>query len=329
MRNLLGLLVVLASAGPAGAQVEISLDARARVFPEVGPGLRALARDAHGNYFALVAPAPAVAVYNASGQLVKKVPSYPDGKGPAAAPLPAIAYGVGLDVDAVGRVYVADRGANAVKVFSPEGVLVLTIPFAAPTSVAALAEGEIAVASMKSARLVSVFDAHGKVVREFGDPTEIAERSELNRFLNIGQLSSDSAGHIYYVFAYLPEPTVRKYDRYGYATLEIAATTLDFQPLARAARREIRRLERGGAPNLKPVVTAVGVDPTTEEIWVAVGGLLLHFDREGTRRGTYRTFTPEGARLEAVAILVEPHRLLLASDPLGIYEFSRPDKKPR
>ncbi len=32
-------------------------------------------------------------------------------------------------------------------------------------------------------------------------------------------------------------------------------------------------------------------------------------------------------RLEAAAILIEPDRLLLASDPLGIYEFPRPDKK--
>jgi hypothetical protein len=328
MRNLLWLLVALASAAPAGAQQEISLDARARVFPDVGPGLRALARDAHGHYFVLVAPAPAVAVYNTEGQLVKRVPPSPGGQGSVAAS-PALAYGVGLDVDAAGRIYVADREANAVKVFSPEGALVLTIPVAAPSSVAALPEGEIAVASMKSARLVSVFDVQGHLVREFGDPTEIAERSELNRFLNIGRLCSDPAGHIYYAFAYLPEPTLRKYDRYGYAAFEIAATTLDFQPAAQAARREIRRLEHGGTPSLKPVITAMGVDPETEEIWVAVGGLLLHFDREGTRRGTYRTFTPEGARLEAVAILIEPHRLLLVSDPLGIYDFPRPDRKPR
>src|SRR2546427_2010145 len=76
-------------------------------------------------------------------------------------------------------------------------------------------------------------------------------------------------------------------------------------------------------------VTAVGVDPVTQEIWVALGGLLLHFDRAGDRRSSYRTFTAEGARLEATAILVEPDRLLLAADPLGIYEFPRPDKTLR
>jgi len=224
-------------------------------------------------------------------------------------------------------VYVADRGANAVKVFNPDGTLALVIPIAAPSSVVALPEGEVAVASMKSTRLVSVFDARGKVVREFGDPTEIADRRELNRFLNIGRLASDPAGHIYYAFDYLPEPTVRKYDSYGYAAFEITLTALEFQPAAQAARREIQRQERGSTPALKPILTAVGVDSATQEIWVALGGLLLHFDHEGNRRGTYRTFTREGARLEAVAILIEPDRLLLAADPLGIYDFPRPGKK--
>ena len=145
--------------------------------------------------------------------------------------------------------------------------------------------------------------APGKVVREFGDPTEIAERGELNRFLNVGRLANDAGGHLYYAFNYLPEPTVRKYDRYGYAALEISLSALEFQPAAQAARREIERQEKkSGAPTLKPIVTAVGVDPATQEIWVALGGLLLHFDRAGDRQDSYRTFTPEGARLEATEI---------------------------
>ena len=325
-------LAGLAPALPAGAQIETELLARRRVFPEAGAGLRGVKRDAAGRYYVLTAPGHTVLIYNDAGQRAGPVPGLaaaPSVPVPPASKDAPLIYGDDLAVDAAGRrVYVADRGANAIKVFNPDGTLALQIPIAAPTSVAVLPEGEIAVASMKSARLVSVFDARGKVVREFGDPTEVAERSELNRFLNIGRLASDAAGHIYYAFAYLPEPTVRKYDRYGYAAFEVALTSLEFFPTAQAARREIQRQERGGTPNLKPIITAVGVDAATEEIWVAVGGRLLHFDREGARRGAYRTFTPEGARLETVAILVEPDRLLLAADPLGVYEFPRPDKRP-
>jgi hypothetical protein len=62
-------------------------------------------------------------------------------------------------------------------------------------------------------------------------------------------------------------------------------------------------------------------------VWIALHNTLLHFDKEGTRRASYKIYTPEGARLEANTILVEPDRLLIGEDPLGIYEFSRPYKK--
>jgi hypothetical protein len=316
---LLGLFAWWVCSLPASAQEQTALLARARVFAQLGPGVRALKRDSAGRYYVLTAPAAAVLLYNATGHQVGQIPTTPSKEA-------SLVYGDDLDVDTSGRVYVADRGTNAVKVYAPDGTLSLTIAIPAPTSVAALPGGELAVASMKSARLVTVFDTLGKVVREFGDPTEIAERLELNRFLNIGRLATDPASHIYYAFDYLPEPTVRKYDRYGYAVFEIQLTALEFQPAAQAARREIARQERGRALTFKPLVTAVAVEPATQEIWMALGGLLLHFDRDGNRRTTYRTYTPDGARLEANAILVEPTRLLLAADPLGIYEFSRPDR---
>ena len=317
-------LAVVALATPAAAQIEDEFVAKSRVFTEAGPGLQAVRRDASGNYYVLTTSA--VAVYNAEGKLIKKIPDAPAAKGPAPAQTTTILYGEDLDVDAEGRIYVADRAANAIKIFFPDGSTKM-ISVNAPTSVAALAGGEVAVTTWHSVRLVTVFDLQGKVVREFGDPTELADRKELNRFLNIGRLTTDPESHIYYAFNYLPEPTVRKYDRYGYSSLEINVATLEFQPTAQAARHEIERQERGGTPAFKPVVTACGVDPLTQDVWIALHGFLLHFDREGNRRGTYRTYTPEGARLESMTILIEPGRLLLGADPLGVYEFPRPDKK--
>jgi hypothetical protein len=52
----------------------------------------------------------------------------------------------------------------------------------------------------------------------------------------------------------------------------------------------------------------------------------LHFDKEGNRRASYQLYTPQGARLEADTILVEKDRLIIGSDPLGVYEFERPQK---
>ncbi len=347
MRILLSVFAaMLAFAPAAGAPQQtpyyVELLASKRVFPEVGPGLRALKRGPGDRYYVLTAPGASVGAYDSTGKHVGQIPA-------AAAPGASLVYGNDLDVDAAGHLYVADLGANAVRVYNADGTLALTIPIAAPTSVIALPEGELAVASTKSARLISVFrgpgigagnpaaagkepgnmSAPGRIVREFGDPTEITEHGELNRFLNVGRLATDSAGNIYYAFNYLPEPTVRRYDRNGYAAYAIELATLEFQPVAQAARREIQRQHEGhrsGPPALKPIITAVGVDPATQEVWVALGAVLLHFDREGNRRATYRSFTPEGARLETSLILVEPNRLLLGADPLGLYEFSRPDK---
>jgi len=331
-RNLLGAILAMAVASLAlsmatlRAQVDNDLLAKRRVFPAVGAGFRAVKRFSSGRnsslrYYILSAPRSAIAMYNTEGQRLGEVPAA------SAEKAAAIVYGEDLDIDSSGRVFVADRGANAVKVFNPDGTLAISIPVRGPTSVAALQGGELAVASANSARLVTVFNLQGKVIREFGEAMEIAERPELNRFANIGRVASDAEAHIYYAFSYLPEPTVRKYDRFGYSSFQIELTALEFQPTAQAARREILRLERKGAPVLKPIVTAFGVDPATQEIWIALHGQLLRFDRDGNRRASYYTLTPEGARLEATSILVEPDRLLLSADPLGIYEFARPDKK--
>jgi hypothetical protein len=195
-------------------------------------------------------------------------------------------------------------------------------------SIAALPENEVAVATLREPHLVMVFDKNGRDVREFGDPEPLTERAELNRYLNIGQLVTDAQAHLYYAFAYLPEPTVRQYDRLGYAGQDIQYTAIEVMPSARAARKEIERQERrGDQPSIRRVITGVGVDRASDEVWIALGNSLLHFDKDGNRRATYKTYTPEGARLEANTILVEAERLIIGNDPLGIYEFDRPDKK--
>jgi hypothetical protein len=51
----------------------------------------------------------------------------------------------------------------------------------------------------------------------------------------------------------------------------------------------------------------------------------MHFDKNGTLLDSYLIATPDGAPLRAKAIVVEPDRLIIASDPRGIFEFERPD----
>lgn len=303
-----------------GDDMEIELTARARLFPDIGPGIKSVKRDAAGRYYFLSTTDPAVRVYAADNTFLGQIPT--DATGAA-----AIVYGDDMDVDASGRVYVADRGANAVKVYTHDGRLALSIPVNAPTSVAALPTGEIAVAAMKSGELVTVYGMTGKDLREFGDISDLAEHEDLNRLLNIGRLAGDSANHIYYAFSYMPEPTVRKYDAFGYSAYQISLKTIDIYPTAQAMRRAIYRLDQQNTtPQLQKVINAIGVDPATEEVWVALGDDLMKFDKDGNRTEKYRTLTTSGEDLTPTSILIEPHRLLLADDPHGVFEFARPDQ---
>jgi hypothetical protein len=319
------LLACLATTGLA--QEEGELTAKARVFAAIGPGLRAVKAGTDGSTYILAAPSDHVSVFGKDGKLLKNIPDYPSAAGPQSAELRAIRFGESMDVDASGTVYVADRAANAVKIWDAGGNARM-VSVSAPLSVAALPDGEVAVSTLREPHLVIVFDKNGRDVREFGDPEDLSERSDLNRFLSIGQLASDAKGHLFYAFAYTPEPTVREYDRFGYAGQDMQYTALEAASEAQAVRREIRRQEKkNGAPIFKRVLNAVGVDRDSGDIWMAVGNDVYRFDKDGTRRAGYKVYTPEGARLEANIILVEKDRLLIGSDPLGVYIFERPDKK--
>jgi hypothetical protein len=306
-------------------ELPIQLDATRRLLPGIGPGLRAVRVGADGRTYVLASPSPGLVVFDKQSKPIITI-------GPPASVakdvhLP-ITYGEDCDVDAQGKIYVADRGANLIQVFSPEGTLLRSMPINAPVSVAALPDGEVGVSTLHEPKLVVVFDKNGRVVREFGEPEQITDREDLNRFLNIGELATDAQGHLYYGFKYKPEPTVRQFDRNGYAGEDVQYTAPNAYPAAQAIRREIIRQEkRSKEPTFKRVLTAVGIDPATGEIWMGVGNNLLRFDKEGNRRDTYQLYTPEGARLEADTILVSKDHVLVGNDPLGIYEFNRPDKK--
>jgi hypothetical protein len=308
-------------------QFERDLTAKHRLYRDIGAGFRQIRRGPNGNYYILTAPAPAVLIYDSAGKPAGQVPSVSG----AAAKGAALVYGESFDVDRDGRVVVCDRGAKAVKIYSPAGNLTASVPVTAPISVVFLPGGEFAVASPESDHLVTAYDLSGKVVRDYGDREEIADRSDVNTQVNYGQLVADEAGNNYFYFDYLPEPTVRKFDHVGYLSLEIALKTLEFQPAAQAARKAIARSQddEKTIPSLHRIISAVGVDPQSQELWVAIGTLLMEFDKDGQRLYSFRTYLPAGGRMEPSQIVVEPDRLLLGADPQGIYEFPKPAKIPK
>jgi len=312
-----------------GSDVDDQLMARRRVFPSIGPGLRALRHGKDGKYYLLASPAVGIAVFDSHEKQLAVIGAHPASPAADKTPRAAISFGEDCDVDAQGNLYVADRGYNQVNVFSPTGSLLRSMQFNSPTSLVALPEGEVAVTAPRGLHLVTVFGPTGRVVREFGDPEQLSERNDLNRYVSIGRLGSDPEGHIYYGYTYMPEPMVRQYDRFGFAKQDFQFTNIDAFSEARAARREIERQEkRAEPPSLHPILTAFGVDPVSGDLWMALNNTLLHFDKDGNRRSEYQIYTKDGARIEANVLLVEEDRLLIGADPIGVYEFARPDRKP-
>ena len=335
MKTLAVMCLWLSGVHLATAQVDADLVAKRRLFAPVGPGLKQIREGADGKIYVLASPSPGLVVYSPEA---RRLLTMREASGlPAAALAEAkasgevlVEFGEDCDVDADGTIYIADRAANNIQVYSKEGRHLRAVPVNAPVAVAAMLEGEVAVGTMQQEALVTVFDKNGRLVREFGNPETLTGRGDLNRFLNLGELSSDGQGYLYYGFKYFPEPTVRQFDRFGYAGEDVRYTALDAMPEAAAVRREIERQERrGGTPRFKQVMTAMGVDKQTGEVWIAMGNMLLRFDKEGNRRATFRLYTPENARLEAVAIVVEKDRLIIGGDPAGIYEFERLDVKQK
>jgi len=558
---------------PAQAQgVQTVLHAHRRVFPDVGSGATVIERDAAGRYYILAAPASVIHIYTSDGKHLGQIPNLQPGSA-------TIKYALDFDLDSSGRVFVADRGANAVKIFTPDGVLEASVAVNAPMSVVALANGEFAVVTLRSDHLVRVMNEHGKLLRSFGnvsdavnDPSQLtvpalsASAADSPGYaagyatgpppayaMDIGKLYSGAPGDIYFAFTSLKDPKFRKYDRFGYAGYEaeipanslipdithdksqvqlgmrvsgmagpgemfsfgsmysvgggapaftangghggggrrggsaapggtggttpsggagstgtasggssdsdpttnatssadgsdlsgsLSATsdggkvssnytyndTPDFNALlgvggpgggfgapgifgpgafpgfgggfgggfehhmgadgpggpppgaagavgaeggAGAAaggfpgahltggpasgggvenagaghgeygeryghgfRQEglnsfagvVKFTERERDVTVKPVIHALGVDRASQQVWAAIGDMLLRFDRDGNLQDIYRVATPQGAALQPVGILVEPDRILLVADPAGIYEFARPDK---
>jgi hypothetical protein len=207
---LLGCLV-LSSVFSARAQgLRTVIEPRNKVFPQTEAGVTAIKRSPSGLYYVLAKPWTSIWVYGVEGNLVNRIPN-------AKSNGASIRYAADLDISPDGLIVVADRAANMIEVFRPDGSLVSRATVAAPTSVVALSNDLFAVTSLVSKRLVQIIDERGKVIRSFGDPSDLSDTPpEKQALADWGTISGDSAGGIYFAFASVPDPTLRKYDRYGY-----------------------------------------------------------------------------------------------------------------
>ena len=204
-------LLVFGAVSPASAQgIKRILVSRARVFSEFGPGIAEMKRDASGNYYVLAKPATVIWIVGSRGQRLGQIPQ-------ANSAAAAIQYAVDFDIDPSGRILVADRGANAIEIFQPDGTFVTKVQVFAPTSVVALSDGEFAVSTLRTKRLVLILNDKGTQIRSFGDPVDMGVDVYATPLESLGRISGDSANDVYFAFITLANPTIRKFDRFGYA----------------------------------------------------------------------------------------------------------------
>jgi hypothetical protein len=328
------LAAAIVSAALVRAQEDPTLDAKRRVFPDAGAGFRTIRRGPDGAYYVLASLPPGAPSKPSKGSKLA-TPSVPvilifDSKGTKLWQIPAqprrgeMVSADALDIDASGRVYVADPAGNTVSIYAADGTLFAHLTIPETTQIVALPGDQFAVCRANADHLISVYDLHGELLHEFGELADLSDDADLNRRLNAGHLAKDKAGNLYFAFRYLPEPTVRKYDSTSGLLLdELSLTTLDLAPMAQSARQEIARAASGKPVHPHEIISGFGVDPDTQEFWLALGNLLMRFDNADNRMGSNRAYTTDGARLVPNSILVETDRLILGNDPLGIYEFPR------
>src|ERR1700682_3874041 len=140
VRVLAVMCLLACAARSVSAQDEDDLTAKQRIFPGVGPGLRSVKRGADGRLYILASPSPGLLVFDRQGRQVLAGGELPGSDARAKGVRALSTFGEDCDGAADGKIYVADRGANTLQVFSPDGNLLRSIAVKNPISVAALPE---------------------------------------------------------------------------------------------------------------------------------------------------------------------------------------------
>src|SRR5947207_15063348 len=92
VRVLTAMCLLVCAAGIAAAQDEDDLTARQRIFPGVGPGLRAVKRGGDGRLYILASPSPGLLVFDTQGKQVLSIGEHPSAETDAKSGRPLINF---------------------------------------------------------------------------------------------------------------------------------------------------------------------------------------------------------------------------------------------
>jgi len=230
-----------------------------------------------------------------------------------------------LAIDREGNAIIADA-SGAVKVFSPRGQLLISIPFQRPEHVATLSDGRILVSGFPKEYLISIFDRQGRFLANLGMPAKVDDDAFLNAVLNMGTISVDETDSIYYVFKYMLAPTIRKYTPDGTLVAEwhLNDGEVPEQVLTAANARYQENKKKFVRYGGIQILTAATFDSDSKTLWVASGAQISQLNSSGRPLRVIKLVRPDGRPLQAGGILVDKNIIRASTYLAGIFEYQKP-----
>jgi hypothetical protein len=197
-----------------------------------------------------------------------------------------------IAVGSEGNIYLADSVSNQVRVMSPTGESLRTVPVARPYALGVLGNGNLVVGSTAGMDLLHLYGPTGSRLLSFGELRLLDNRSHRqNRFLNRGKIAIGPSNTIYYVSRFAPAPTVQKYSSDGQLLSEFAINgdAVDFQ---RKVANDFLREKGAGQVGGFDVITCATVDPSTDHLWIGMNGtsqagVVYEYDTSGVKLREY------------------------------------------
>ena len=302
---------------PSFAAAQQDLTAIRQTAFETGHGTLALKRVTGGMYYALNRPDRCVWLFSASGTSTGRISSI--GMAPSDLLSPK-----DLAVDPTNNAVIADA-SGAIKVFSPAGQLLTSIPFKRPEHVAVLSDGRILASGFPRDTLISIFDKQGKLLGGIGTPASVDDNTFFNAVLNLGSIVVDSHDNIYYVFRHMLVPTVRRYRPDGTLTAEWHLQSGEvLNQIVAAAKVRYQENKKSGSYGGVPILTAADFDDESSSLWVASGAQVTQLDASGNILRMVRLMQPDGKPLQVSGIAVYPTLIRASGYMAGVFEYSKP-----
>jgi hypothetical protein len=208
-----------------------------------------------------------------------------------------------LAVGPEGRTYLADE--SAVHVVDPAGRTLNTFSVPSPSSVAALNDGKVLVASPNSEQLLNVYNSAGILLGRVGKMKRLdAGNAAQNGFLNRGKVVASPSGDIYYVSMFAAAPTVQRFSPQGrlLSEFDISGEAVDLQ-LRRV--REFLSTKDAETVGGYYAITSAAVDSGTGHLWVGMNGA-SSYGNVSPQSGVVYEYDAGGDKLAEYAFILSP-----------------------